>query len=148
MVKEIFHQVLLHVAGVCCFIGMLSLCRCNRWLECFASGGISRCWSKANALWSWQTDRTGSGWKCHLKVSHFSSFIGDFASRLWLLMGKCSLEQSDCASTSLCLQAVGRFQHSNVSLGSSLCYSLCEGMGKRDDVNPGGANPPPLGWEL
>lgn len=30
----------------------------------------------AKALWCWLTDRSWTGWKCHLKIIHFS-FIGE-----------------------------------------------------------------------
>lgn len=49
VVKEIFHQVLLHVAAVCGVIGIFSLPWCSRCLEDFASEGASQCCSKASA---------------------------------------------------------------------------------------------------
>jgi len=49
MVEEIIHQVPLHVAKVCSFTGMLSLCRCNWCLGSFAGGAASWCWRKASA---------------------------------------------------------------------------------------------------
>lgn len=49
MVKETFHQVMLHVGGICGVIGMLSLPRCSWCLEVFASEDASQCWIKTSA---------------------------------------------------------------------------------------------------
>lgn len=94
----------------------------------------------AKALWRWLTDRAWTVWKCHLKIIHFISVIGenyqdgahpgreaDLPSCLCGCRGKSGPEHPVPAH--LWLQAGERAQHSSVSLDLYLSCSTDE-MGK------------------
>lgn len=88
----------------------------------------------AKALWRWLTDRAWTVWKCHLKIIHFISVIGEnyqdgaHPGREADLHLACVAAEERVALSMLTvpahlwLRAGERAQHSSVSLDS---YSSC-----------------------
>lgn len=151
MEKEIFHQVLLHVAGMCCYIQVLYLCRCNWWLEHFDRRGASWCWSKGNAG---KSSLVLTNWPqlVRMEMSFKNQLLQQFYWWFHILPVATDEKMWPCAVW-LCHHIPVPAGSEEVSaqqgeLGLILVLLHMWGDGKGDGVNLGGAKPPPLEWEL